>query len=86
MVGTKLEKKIPSILKSSTTYLCVVVGESYVYSKEEESKLGTHWVFLYFYFFSCMTHDRRNMFLILELLFVEISCDNITFIADSVPR
>lgn len=30
-----------------------------------------------FSFFSCMTHDRRNMLLILEPLSVEISCGDI---------
>lgn len=85
MAGTKTEKKMTWILKGSTTYLlCVVVGESYVYSKEEESKLGTHEDFLFFPFFSCMVHYRRNMFLILELFFVEISWDNISFTADSI--
>lgn len=64
MAGTKTEKKMTWILKSSTTYLlCVVVGESYVYSKEEESKLGTHEDFLFFpFFFLYGTLQKKHVF------------------------
>lgn len=48
--------------------VCVTFRESYVCGKEEGSKLGTHYDFFLF-----LTHDKRNMLLILELLFAEIS-------------
>lgn len=43
MVRTQTEQR--NALNSQDThniFVCVIVGESYVYSKEEESKLGTH--------------------------------------------
>lgn len=40
---TKSEKRnIFSAREQHDMFSCVVVGESYVYSEEEESKLGTH--------------------------------------------
>lgn len=43
MAGTETEKRnVFNTQGQHDIFVCVVVGESYVYSKEEESKLGTH--------------------------------------------
>jgi hypothetical protein len=38
----KLKKNACNTPEWHNILVCVIVGESYVYSKEEESKLGTH--------------------------------------------